>query len=1005
MELDYRTGPRSEAEETTSTVYMLALCATVALLATIVIRLAAVFAATWLFLTISLLIGGVLALYYFVLSDESLARSVFWLFFGPVLSVCGYLVATVPHPVLLAIPIVAGAWLAHQVVTHYAEWMLANPFLARKTRMRWRNLWAPKGLPGDAPRRPIRFSEHIRSLFQPNSREPTQSPDSMPAIERTERRHYPFGIAIVFVSYLLAILVLMATSTPFIDVMLAVFTFVVALIAWGVYDLRQYDRTIDPLLSAKIVWNAIVSWLNYNTHDTPAPGVFQSPCGRIHRRRTHAGAVALATAVIIIPLGSYLPVCTVFVELDPWLAAYREPFPWEGAWSALTEESGESTPSTTTLTRLDDVQRAFRRQLPPSERKDYVESCIRKLEQQDDDRRAYTALVANPEGVVFASVLGAIKGKPFLIASLFFSLVACLIVPLIIVYAICFGVGARVLTHHWLTLEGDDEHPARYHPTEKPHTWAAYVGRLRDSRHRTTDQHDEQLREADHLLLGFSAHGDYPVLLDRKILSEHTHITGDSGSGKTALALAPMLAQLIGRPRSSVVVLDLNGEMPLFVAVQEALREANAHRKQPIPFRWFTNFPGRSTYVFNPFLQSHIPQVTTQQNVEVILQSIGLEYGEGYGPAWFSSAHRHVLATVLEQNPELNSFRRIDRYTAKTLPTTYKELGITKKQYEEASHLYTVVHALASFEALNATPDDGYRPEVFQRQIDMFQVVQQPEVIYFSLASSIEERSVAEIAKLALFSLLAASVRRGFADFTVYVVIDEFQQIVTENLAIILEQARHNRLNCILSHQNLSQLDKPPAGNLIPVVQGNTRFKQVFSASDLAQQKAVMDASGEALYHMADWGVGLGDFEAGNMGPRPPGFTDAGTERIHIKEQIGPVLRRNDIIEAGDAEMHSLVHITRSRGYTQFGGYTFPMRCEYHIPLRDYRARESAEWPEQAEGTITPMIAGPTHVPFQSTTPGPGEPPSKGPIEQERSRTVLLDKLEKRIDEIEGPES
>jgi len=81
------------------------------------------------------------------------------------------------------------------------------------------------------------------------------------------------------------------------------------------------------------------------------------------------------------------------------------------------------------------------------------------------------------------------------------------------------------------------------------------------------------------------------------------------------------------------------------------------------------------------------------------------------------------------------------------------------------------------------------------------------------------------------------------------------------------------------------------------------------------------------------------------------------------------------------------------------------MRCEYHIPLRDYRARESAQWPEPAEGTITPMISEPTHVPFQSTTPGPSEPPSKGPIEQERSRTVLLDKLEKRIDELEGPES
>jgi hypothetical protein len=467
------------------------------------------------------------------------------------------------------------------------------------------------------------------------------------------------------------------------------------------------------------------------------------------------------------------------------------------------------------------------------------------------------------------------------------------------------------------------------------------------------------------------------------------------------MALAPMLHQLIGRADSSVVVLDLNADPALFAAVQEAVRQTNIGREKPFPFRWFTNFPDRSTYVFNPFLQSHIPQVTTQQGVEMILQSIGLEYGEGYGPAWFSSAHRHVLTTVLEQNPQLNSFRKLDDYLTNTLPTTRKDLGISSSQYENADHLYTIMHSLASFDALNATPDDDYPTAVFSNQIDMSQVVKEPNVLYFSLASPMEQQATSHMAKLALFSLLTAAIRRGPADFTVYVFIDEFQQIVNENVEVILQQARKNRLNCILSHQNLSQLNKPRAGNLIPTVQGNTRFRQVFSADDLTQQQAIMDASGEALYHMGSWYVTAADFEAGHVEPA------TGDVPVRVSETIGPAIRRNDIIEVGDVEFDSLVHVTQGRGYTQYGGFIFPVRSEYHIPTSVYREREFASWPKPREGTIVPSMKGfGTTDPQQPTSSLPEAPGiQKDPTAQQRSRTRLLDDLEDRIDEIEGVDS
>ncbi len=49
------------------------------------------------------------------------------------------------------------------------------------------------------------------------------------------------------------------------------------------------------------------------------------------------------------------------------------------------------------------------------------------------------------------------------------------------------------------------------------------------------------------------------MLLDRKILDQHMHIVGDTGSSKTSLGVAPLSTQLIARKDCGVVVVDLKG--------------------------------------------------------------------------------------------------------------------------------------------------------------------------------------------------------------------------------------------------------------------------------------------------------------------------------------------------------------------------------------------------------------------------------------------------------------
>ena len=50
---------------------------------------------------------------------------------------------------------------------------------------------------------------------------------------------------------------------------------------------------------------------------------------------------------------------------------------------------------------------------------------------------------------------------------------------------------------------------------------------------------------ADSLFLGLNAADGSPVLVPRTVFQEHAHFLGDSGSGKTSLGLAPLIAQLI----------------------------------------------------------------------------------------------------------------------------------------------------------------------------------------------------------------------------------------------------------------------------------------------------------------------------------------------------------------------------------------------------------------------------------------------------------------------------
>lgn len=435
--------------------------------------------------------------------------------------------------------------------------------------------------------------------------------------------------------------------------------------------------------------------------------------------------------------------------------------------------------------------------------------------------------------------------------------------------------------------------------------------------------------EAKDLLLGVNSADGSPVIVPRKVFEEHAHILGDSGSGKTSKGIAPLLNQLVRQRDCSIIVIDLKGDdTALFRGTQLDAEKADKR------FRWFTNELDRSTFGFNPLLQEYFQRLSHYQKTDVVTAALGLQYGTDYGRGFFSDANADLLHRAFQQFPGITSFQRL----AQVLPSVTIP-GDTRKA---ASHLQSIVNRLASTEALNVFDNGKHSAEVQAAAIDFADVYRTPQVVYLHLPSALGSASSAEIARVALYSLLgSARLTPALERRQIFVFIDEFQRLVAGNLEMILQTARSMKIGLILANQSMLDL-KREGVDLSPAVRTNTRFKQAFAASNVDEMQEMIATSGESLIHSQSMG-----FDAGMAGAFLGGLL-----KINRSELVTPRLRVNDVLLATDAENQSIVQIRRGAGFAQFGGLPFVMRSDFHISEDEYKELKKSPWPESTEETL-----------------------------------------------------
>ncbi len=479
----------------------------------------------------------------------------------------------------------------------------------------------------------------------------------------------------------------------------------------------------------------------------------------------------------------------------------------------------------------------------------------------------------------------------------------------------------------------------------------AVISRLRYSR-------NEYERQS--IIVGHTYDFQQPVPIDSNLLLEHMHIVGPTGSGKTTRALITQSMQMIAQNTGPLVIIDMKGDPAYFHAVRST---AGAHGRT---FKWFTNKPNHSTYVFNPWRQKSLHSLSLSQIVGLISQSLNLRHGQDYGRAWYSMlSYIQTRRAVQKTNPANPSHRsKLDRLIPSDYPiesfaelhSLVDEVNDSDSELAKARHLAYLLECLGEFDQLNLAPGAGVKQSAIDNAIHMPDVIRNSEVIYFFLESGVDLSSVAELARLAVYSLFVAAndyLQREGVRPRIYTVWDEAQVLITQNIEPFLTQARSAGMGCILSHQHLNQLNPPGGVDLRETVLSNTAVKQVFAANDPWLMEYIQKTSGLAKYFDLGYEISLRRLRLGNV--RAGNSLVRLADRLHhlqVKEHVGPRITVQDILDVSREPNVNYIWITRNEGLSRFRGW-FPMITGFPMTKENYLALRQTPWPDDTDATIT----------------------------------------------------
>lgn len=437
--------------------------------------------------------------------------------------------------------------------------------------------------------------------------------------------------------------------------------------------------------------------------------------------------------------------------------------------------------------------------------------------------------------------------------------------------------------------------------------------------------------ERDSVFLGRVVADGSPVLVPREVFGQHAHGLGDSGGGKTSLFLCPIIEQLASKGDCSVIVLDLKADsLELLASQQSAVETARREWSKWLPVKVFSNQFDRPTFAFNPMTQPFWSKLDRLTQTDILCGATGLTYGSDYGEGFYSSANAANVYYALKTFPHIRTFRELATGLGHVILHAKKH-ELNPEIRRAGVHVHEVMKRLAACQPLNVPGSTGHDPAVAENAIDLMQVFQQPQMLYFHLSATLSPSCAPEIARLVNYMLLAAatkSVRRH----PVYLVIDEFQRMVAANLEYMLQLARSLGVGVILANQSMEDLKKSRT-NLIPAIEANCRLRQWFAVSCSEDQERLCKSSGLTVDIIRGRTV-----TTNSEGKQSVSRTE--TEKIVNR------IEQQEVLLTTDHPFRSFLRISRGDGYAQYGGMPVIIESGYHITETEYRLRKAMPWPD-----------------------------------------------------------
>lgn len=436
--------------------------------------------------------------------------------------------------------------------------------------------------------------------------------------------------------------------------------------------------------------------------------------------------------------------------------------------------------------------------------------------------------------------------------------------------------------------------------------------------------------ERDSIFLGRVVEDGMPVLVPKKIFTEHAHGLGDSGSGKTSLFLCPLIEQLAASGDCSVIVIDLKADtLELLATLTATAEKVKKERGITLPVKCFSNQSDRSTFAFNPMTQSFWSNFDLLTRTDILCGANGLTYGTEYGQGYFSSANQAVLHHALKSFPHVKTFKELADCIGQVINSANKK-ELHPEIRKAGVHVQEVIKRLAQCAPLNVTDSTGHDASVVEQAIDLTAPFLSPQLLYFHLSATLSPSGAPEIGRLVNYILLAASTQTQ-RKHQVFLVIDEFQRMVAGNLEYMLQLARSMGVGVILANQSMEDLKKSSL-NLIPPIEANCRLRQWFSVSASEDRERLINSSGETVH-----------IEHG----RKTDFDPEGKPKYSYAEteKVVPRISMNDILATSDHPFRSILRISRGAGYAQFGGLPLIIESQFHISEEEYARRRAMPWP------------------------------------------------------------